>query len=58
MSIVFFNKKFLWGSRGQFLQKAPPGRRRQKLCPMESLLFLSPFFIILNLFAILLLQHN
>ena len=22
-------QKFLWGSRGQFLQKAPPGRRRQ-----------------------------
>jgi amino acid adenylation domain-containing protein len=25
------NKKFLRGSRGQFLQKAPPGRRRQKI---------------------------
>jgi hypothetical protein len=23
------NKKFLRGSRGQFFQKAPPGRRRQ-----------------------------
>jgi hypothetical protein len=23
------NKKFLWGSRGRFLQKKPPGRRRQ-----------------------------
>jgi amino acid adenylation domain-containing protein len=26
-----FNEKFLRGSRGQFLQKEPPGRRRQKL---------------------------
>ncbi|MFC2140931.1 amino acid adenylation domain-containing protein [Acidobacteriota bacterium] len=25
------NKKFLRGSRGQFFQKAPPGRRRQKI---------------------------
>ncbi len=25
------NKKFLRGSRGQFLQKVPPGRRRQKI---------------------------
>jgi amino acid adenylation domain-containing protein/FkbM family methyltransferase len=26
-----YNKKFLRGSRGQFFQKAPPGRRRQEI---------------------------
>jgi hypothetical protein len=25
------NEKFLWGSRGQFFQKEPLGRRRQSL---------------------------
>jgi amino acid adenylation domain-containing protein len=28
---VYTNQKFLRGSRGQFFQKAPPGRRRQRI---------------------------
>jgi tyrocidine synthetase-3 len=30
-TIKKYNKKFLRGSRGKFFQKAPPGRRRQKI---------------------------